>query len=149
LVLFAGLVLSISTLIAASQRVKQFKSLTELDGVMLASTNETITGIQELRSFDVTDDFFRNYTFVIRPLVKAIFNATRLNDRVDVLSGSTTYILYLFLFPVAYAIGSDGESLSTGTIIAFLTCTQTFLTSFQSAIDKTVTSVVKISTDWQ
>jgi ABC-type bacteriocin/lantibiotic exporter with double-glycine peptidase domain len=149
IVILAGSILAISTLIAASLRVKQFKTLTELDGVMLASTNETITGIQELRSFDVTDDFFRNYTTTIRPLIKAIFNSTRLNDRVDVLSGSTTYILYLFLFPIAYSIATDGLSLSTGTIIAFLTCTQTFLSSFQSAIDKTVTSAVKVLTYWQ
>jgi ABC-type bacteriocin/lantibiotic exporter with double-glycine peptidase domain len=149
IVLLAGLILAVSTLIAASLRVKQFRTLTELDGVMLASTNETITGIQELRAFDVTDDFFRNYTTTIRPLVKAIFNSTRLNDRVDVLSSSTTYILYLFLFPIAYSVASDGTSLSTGTIIAFLTCTQTFLSSFQSAIDKTVTSAVKVLTYWQ
>ena len=149
IVLIAGLILAVSTLIAAALRVKQFKTLTELDGVMLAATNETITGMQELRAFDVTDDFFRNYTATLRPLIKAIFNSTRLNDRVDVLSGSTTYILYLFLFPIAYSMASDGTSLSTGTIIAFLTCTQTFLSSFQSAIDKTVVSAVKVLTYWQ
>jgi ABC-type bacteriocin/lantibiotic exporter with double-glycine peptidase domain len=149
LVLAAGVVLSVSTLYAASKRVSQFKMMTELDGVMLASTNETISGIQEVRSFDATDDFFKKYVSIIRPMIRAIFNATRLNDRVDVLSSSTTYILYLFLFPMAYTLAMQGDTLSTGQIIAFLTCTQTFLSNFQSAIDKTITATVQVSTYWQ
>jgi len=150
LVLAAATVLGISTYIAAVERLTYFKSLTEIDGLMLQSANDTINGIQELRSYDTADGMFSKFAVVIKPLVSAIFNATRLNDRVDVLSGSTTYILYLFLFPTAYWLATSGDSsLSVGAIIAFLTCAQTFLTSFQSAIDSSITTFVQVSTYWQ
>jgi ABC-type bacteriocin/lantibiotic exporter with double-glycine peptidase domain len=148
LVLVAGLVLAFSTYLAATKRVSYFKRLTETDGLMLSSTNDAINGIQELRAFDTVDDYFRKYANIVRPLVSSIFRATRLSDRVDVLSGSTTYSLSIFLFPLAYQLASEGTSLTTGTAIAFLTCTQTFLSSFQSAIDKSITSFVKMSTYW-
>lgn len=150
LVLAAALLLGTSTYFAAVSRLKYFKSLTEIDGLMLQSTNDTINGIQELRIYNTADGIFKNFSGVIKPLIVAIFNATRLNDRVDVLSGATTYILYIFLFPLAYwLVTSDSSSLSIGSIIAFLTCTQTFLSNFQSAINSSITSFVQVSTYWQ
>jgi|GEM_PF-2684153 len=150
LVLLAATILGMSTYIAAVERLSYFKSLTEIDGLMLQAANDTINGIQELRSYNTADGIFSKFSRVIKPLISSIFNATRLNDRVDVLSGSTTYILYLFLFPMAYWLANNGDSsLTVGAIIAFLTCAQTFLSSFQSAIDSSITTFVQVSTYWQ
>jgi ABC-type bacteriocin/lantibiotic exporter with double-glycine peptidase domain len=152
LVMIAGVILGGSTSIAAINRLKYFKQLTETDGLMLSAANDGINGISELRTFDTEQDYLRRFTNVIKPLISAIFNATRLRDRVDVLSSQTTYILYLFLLPLAYSLsttsGSDTPVLDTGKAIAFLTCTQTFLTSFQKGIDKTISSFVQIATYW-
>ena len=152
LVVIAGVVLGGSTYIAAINRLNYFKQLTETDGLMLSAANDGINGISELRTFDTEQDYLRRFTNVIKPLISAIFNATRLRNRVDVLSSQTTYILYLFLLPLAYLLsttsGSDTPVLDTGKAIAFLTCTQTFLTSFQQAIDKTISSFVQIATYW-
>jgi len=152
LVALAGIILGFSTYLAATDRLIYFKSLTETDGLMLSSANDGINGISELRSFDTEQDFLRRFTDVVKPLISAIFNATRLSNRVDTLSSQTTYILYIFLLPLAYVLstasGSDTPVLDTGKAVAFLTCTQTFLTSFQQAIDKTISSFVQIATYW-
>ena len=152
LVAIAGLILGFSTYLAANDRLIYFKSLTETDGLMLSAANDGINGISELRSFDTEQDYLRRFTTVVKPLISAIFNATRLSNRVDTLSSQTTYILYIFLLPLAYilstASGSDTPVLDTGKAVAFLTCTQTFLTSFQQAVDKTIASFVQIATYW-
>ena len=152
LVAIAGFTLGFSTYLAANNRLKYFKSLTETDGLMLSAANDGINGISELRNFDTEQDYLQRFTNVVKPLISAIFNATRLSNRVDTLSSQTTYILYIFLLPLAYSLssgaGSETPILDTGKAVAFLTCTQTFLSSFQKAIDKTISSFVQIATYW-
>jgi len=152
LVMAAGALLGTATFLAAQQRLVYFKQLTELDGKLLEYTNDSINGIQVLRSTGTTDELLSRFTKVVKPLISAIFNATRLLNRVDTLSGSTTYILYIFLLPFAYHLSHTGDSggrvLTIGATVSFLTCTQTFLSSFESAIDKTISSYVQVSTYW-
>ena len=60
------------------------------------------------------------------------------------------YITYIFLLPTAYFLVNSGEAtLTIGSVIAFLTCTNTFLSKFEQAIDKTITSAVQVATYWQ
>ncbi len=149
LIVFIGaFILSISTYIAAQQRLGYFKQVTELDGELLTSTNDAINGLSEMRAFGTVHDYFKRFTGTVRPLLSAVFNSSRLRDRVDTLSDVITYLIYIFLFPAAYYLANHGDALSIGTIIAFLTCTQTFLGNFESAIDKTITSAVQILTYW-
>ncbi len=151
-VMVAGALLGTATFCAAQQRLVYFKQLTELDGKLLEYTNDSINGIQVLRSTGTTDELLSRFTKVVKPLISAIFNATRLLNRVDTLSGSTTYILYIFLLPFAYHLSHSGDSggrvLTIGATVSFLTCTQTFLSSFESAIDKSISSFVQVSTYW-
>jgi len=147
----AGLILGTATFIAAQQRLEYFKKLTELDGQMLESTNDSINSILQLRASATTDIRLSNFTNVIRPLISSIFAATRLSNRVDTLSSTTTYVLYIFLLPFAYHLAHSADlsrPLTIGSAVAFLTCTQTFLSSFESAIDKTISSYVQGATYW-
>ena len=150
IVIIGALILAISTYYAATKRIKYFSAMTELDGKMLATTNDAINGISELRAFGTSGDYFEKYGSLIRPLIGAIFNSTTFRDRVDLLTDMVMYITYIFLLPTAYFLVNSGEAtLTIGSVIAFLTCTNTFLSKFEQAIDKTITSAVQVATYWQ
>jgi len=151
IVMCSGLVLGIATLIGAFQRLKYFRELTELDGKLLETTNDSISGVSAARTAGTSRHLLLRFSEVISPLLDAVFGAVRVRNRVDTLSGATTYILYIFLLPYAYHLAHSEnakEVLTVGGVVSFLTCTQTFLASFESAIDKSITSFVRLSVYW-
>ena len=102
IVLLSGTILACSTIYGAMQRTKHFKSMTEIDGNLVSLTNDIIGGIADVRSSDTFGDLYNRFTKVSSPLIDAVFNATRMSDRVTVLSNSSLYITYIFLLPTAY-----------------------------------------------
>ena len=145
----SGMVLATSTAIASFSRLGYFKNLTEIDGLLVAETNDVVTGVADIRANKSSMEFVLRFSKIVRPLIVAVFNATRLNNRVDILSSNTLSITYIFLLPAAYWLAfNGGDAISVASIIAFLTCTQTFLSNFSSAIDKFVTAYVKVQTYW-
>lgn len=149
IVLISGLVLALSTLYGAIQRTKHFKNMTEIDGNLVSLTDDIIAGIIDVRSSDTYGDLYNRFGRIINPLIDAVFNATRMADRVTVLSNSSLYITYLFLLPAAYYLYQSGDaSLTLAAIISFLTCAQVFLTNFQNGINMFILSWVQVSTYW-
>ena len=149
IVLASGLILACSTIYGAIQRTKYFKSMTEIDGNLVSLTNDIIGGIADVRSSDTFGDLYNRFTKVIGPLINAVFNATRMADRVTVLSNSSLYITYIFLLPSAYYLYQSGDSsLTVAAIISFLTCAQIFLTNFQVGINLFIVAWVQVSTYW-
>jgi ABC-type bacteriocin/lantibiotic exporter with double-glycine peptidase domain len=149
IVAISGMVLATSTAIASFSRLGYFKSLTEIDGLLVAETNDVVTGVADIRANKSSMGFVLKFSKIVRPLIVAVFNATRLNNRVDTLSSNTLSITYVFLLPAAYWLAfNGGDAITVASIIAFLTCTQTFLSNFSSAIDKFVTAYVKVQTYW-
>lgn len=150
IVLLGAVIIAISTYYAALKRIKYFSAMTELDGTLLGTTNDAINGISELRTFGTSGNYFEKYSLIVRPLIIAIFNSITFKDRVDLLTDMVLYVTYIFLLPTAYFLVNSGETILTiGSVIAFLTCTQTFLTKFEEGIDKTITSLVQIATYWE
>ena len=149
IVLLSGLILASSTIYGAIQRTKYFKSMTEIDGNLVSLTNDIIAGIADLRASDTFGDLYNRFTKVTSPLVNAVFSATRMADRVTVLSNSSLYITYIFLLPAAYYLYQSGDAaLTAAAIISFLTCAQIFLTNFQVGINLFIIAWVQISTYW-
>ena len=149
IVLTSGLVLAISTIYGAIIRTKYFKLMTEIDGNLVSLTNDIIAGITDVRASDTFGDLYHRFTKVTSPLVNAVFNATRMADRVTVLSNSSLYITYIFLLPAAYYLYQSGDTaLTIGAIISFLTCAQIFLSNFQVGINLFIIAWVTTSTYW-
>ena len=149
IVLTSGLVLATSTIYGAIQRTKYFKLMTEIDGNLVSLTNDIIGGITDVRASDTFGDLYHRFTKVTSPLVNSVFNATRMADRVTVLSNSSLYITYIFLLPAAYYLYQSGDTaLTIGAIISFLTCAQIFLSNFQVGINLFIIAWVQTSTYW-
>ena len=149
IVLIAGLILACSTIFGAIQRTKYFKSMTEIDGNLVSLTNDIINGIADVRASDTFGDLYNRFTKVTSPLINAVFNATRMADRVTVLSNSSLYLTYIFLLPAAYYLYQAGDAeLTPGSIISFLTCAQIFLSNFQVGINLFIIAWVQTSTYW-